>query len=76
MVFPFSENITAEQYPPVARLLCQLIQPDMTWFDPTTAQAERMMYWAAHCQDVDPVWFVQDGPLLDTADLLAQQLPT
>lgn len=76
VVFPFAEDIPAERYPPTARLLCKLIQPDMTWFDPTTAQVERMMYYPAHCQDVAPVWFAQDGPLLDVAKLLAQQLPT
>lgn len=77
VVFPFAADIPAEQYPPVARLLCRCIQQEMTWFDPTTAQAERMMYWPAHCQDVAPVWYEQDGAgLVDTATLLAQQLPT
>lgn len=73
VVIPFAEDLLAEQYPPVARLLCKAIQQDMSWFDPTTAQAERMMYWAAHCQDVAPVWYEQDGQgLLDAAALLAQ----
>lgn len=75
VVIPFSGDIPAEQYPPIARLLCKSIQAEMSWFDPTTAQAERMMYYPAHCQDVDPVWFVQDGPLLDAGVWLAQQLP-
>lgn len=76
VVFPFAADIPAEQYPPVARLLCRCIQQDMTWFDPTTAQAERMMYWPAHCQDVAPVWYEQDGQgMVDAAALLAQ-LPT
>lgn len=48
----------------------------MTWFDPTTTQAERMMYRGAHCQDVAPVHKVLGRPLLDTADLLARELPT
>ena len=74
-VFPFAEDIPTEQYPVIARLLCQMIQPEMTWFDPTTAEAERMMYWASHCKDVDPVHKVLGGPLLDVADLLARQLP-
>lgn len=77
VVFPFGADIPAEQYPPVARLLCRCIQQEMTWFDPTTAQAERMMYWPAHCQDVPPVWYEQEGQgLVDAAALLAQQLPT
>ena len=77
MVFPFAADIPAEQYPPVARLLRRCIQQEMTWFDPTTTQAERMMYWPAHCQDVAPVWYEQDGRgMVDAAALLAQQLPT
>ena len=77
VVFPFLEDIPAEQYPPVARLLCQFIQPEMDWFDPTTAEAERMMYYASHCQDVAPVWYEQDGEgLLGAAEWLAQALPT
>lgn len=77
VVFPFAADIPAEQYPPVARLLCRCIQQEMTWFDPTTAQAERMMYWATHCQDVSPVWYEQDGRgLLNAGAWLAQQLPT
>lgn len=72
VVIPFSEDLPAEQYQPVTRLLCQAIQLEMSWFDPTTAQAERMMYWAAHCQDVAQVWHEQDGGLLDATALLAQ----
>ena len=30
VVFPFAEDILAEQYPPVARLLCRCIQQEMT----------------------------------------------
>lgn len=76
VVIPFTSDVPAEQYPAIARILCRMIQSEMDWFDPTTAQAERMMYYPAHCKDVAPVWFTQDGPLLDAADLLAQQLPT
>lgn len=71
VVVPFSEDIPAEQYAPTVRLLCQLIQPEMSWFDPSTDQAGRIMYWAAHCQDVAPVHYAQDGNgLLDVKGLL------
>ena len=75
VVIPFAQDIPADQYPAVARLLCRMIQEGMSWFDPTTAQAERMMYWAAHCQDVDPVSKAIDGPLLNAAELLGRGLP-
>lgn len=72
IVIPFSEDIPADEYEPVTRLLCQMIQPEMTWFDPTTAEPSRMMYYPAHCQDIDPVYYVGDKPLLDTRALLSR----
>lgn len=72
IVIPFSEDIPADEHEPVTRLLCQMIQPEMTWFDPTTAEPSRMMYYPAHCQDIDPVYYVGDKPLLDTRALLSR----
>lgn len=73
VVIPLSADIPAEQYPLVVRLLCQRIQPEMSWFDPTTAEAGRIMYYPAHCQDVAPVYYVQNGGgLLDAAGLMAR----
>lgn len=73
VVVPFLKDITAEQYSPVTRRLCQLIQPEMTWFDPTTAEAGRIMYNPAHCQDVAPVYQIIEGTgFLDASALLEQ----
>ena len=64
IVIPFSEDIPADEHEPVTRLLCQMIQPEMTWFDPTTAEPSRMMYYPAHCQDIAPVYYAGDKPCL------------
>ena len=72
VVVPLAQDIPAEQYAPVARLLCKLIQLEMTWFDPSTDEAGRIMYYPAHCQDIAPVLYMADKPLLDAAALLAQ----
>lgn len=72
IVIPFSEDIAADEYEPVTRLLCQMIQPEMTWFDHTTAEPSRMMYYPAHCQDIDPVYYVGDKPILDAHALLSR----
>lgn len=72
VVIPFAEDIPAEQFAPVARLLCRLIQLEMTWFDPSTDEAGRIMYYPAHCQDIAPVLHMADKPLLDAAALLAR----
>ena len=75
-VIPFAQDIPAEQYAPVVRLLCRMIQPELTWFDPASDRPGQIMYNPTHCQDVEPVWFVQDKPLLDAGALLERDLPS
>lgn len=72
VVIPFGEDIPAEQYSPVVRMLCRLIQPEMAWFDPTCAEPGRIMYYPAHCLDVTPVYIWEDKPFLDAAAMLAR----
>lgn len=73
VIIPFSEDIPADQYAPVVRLLCKAIQSEMTWFDPSTDEAGRLMYWPSHCQDVAPVYVRSEGRgFLDARALLAQ----
>lgn len=74
LVAVLKEDIPAEQYALCARLLCRLIQPEMTWFDPSTDEAGRIMYYGAHCQDVEPVYYTQDGAGFLDADSLLSQL--
>ena len=70
-VIPFAEDIPADMYAPVIRLLCQMIQPQMSWFDPTCDEPTRIMFYPSHCSDVEPVYIVTDGPLLDAKALLS-----
>ena len=72
---PFAEDIPADLYAPVVRLLCQMIQPQMSWFDPTCDEPTRIMFYPSHCSDVEPVYVVTDGLLLDAKELLASYLP-
>lgn len=72
VVIPFAEDVSADQYRPVVRLLAQKIQRELTWFDPTCDQAERLMYWPSNCADVGPVFYADSSlPLCDPAALLA-----
>lgn len=72
VVVPLDKDVPAERYPLIVRLLCRAIQPEMSWFDPTTAEAGRIMYYPTHCQDITPVYYVPEGGgLLDAARLLA-----
>lgn len=70
VVLPLGEDLPADLYAPVTRLLCQTIQPEMSWFDPGTDQAGRIMYYSTHCQDIEPVFFHADKPFIDAFALL------
>lgn len=48
-----TRDITADEYGAVARRIAQDINPCIAWFDPTTFEPERLMYWPAALQDGD-----------------------
>ena len=47
--------ITADEYQPVARAVAEMIDPTMSAFDPTTFEAERLMYWPSASADSETV---------------------
>ncbi len=59
-----------DEYEPVARKLAALIQPEMTWFDPTTFQPERLMYWPSVCADGEYFVRYADKPMLSADGML------
>ena len=71
IIVPTDTTISAEEYEPIARKLAQLIQPEMHWFDPTTFQPERLMYWPSCCVDSEFVFTYADKPLLSSKGMLA-----
>ena len=48
-------EITADEYQPVARAVAQMIDQTMAAFDPTTFEAERLMYWPSASADSETV---------------------
>ena len=48
-----SRDVTADEYGAVARRAAQDINPGLSWFDPSTFEPERLMYWPATLQDGD-----------------------
>ncbi|GFK19291.1 hypothetical protein KbCgl_18630 [Corynebacterium glutamicum] len=46
-----TRDITSDEYSAISRKLAEQINPELTWIDPTTFQAERFMYWSATCTD-------------------------
>lgn len=72
VVVPFAEDVSADQYRPIVRLLAQMIQRELSWFDATCDQPERLMYFPSYCSDVTQVFYADETlPLLDPAALLA-----
>lgn len=50
-VFPLDRTVSADEYEPIARKMAQILQPEMTWFDPTTFEVSRIMYWPSVSYD-------------------------
>lgn len=73
----FAEDIDADLYGPVIRVLCHKIQEQMTWFDPSCIEANRLMFFPCHTSDVDPVYRIlnPDAPLLDAKAFLTENCP-
>lgn len=70
VVYPTDRTLQPEEYEPVCRMLAKLIQPEMTWFDPTTFQLERLMYWPNCCADGEYIFWAEDKPLLSVDGML------
>lgn len=69
VIIPLQATITGEEYEPVARRLAEHI--GLIWHDPTTFQAERMMYWPSACLDAEYLFDTRDRPLLDGKKILS-----
>jgi putative DNA primase/helicase len=66
---PLSRTASADEYEPLARKLASII--GMSFADPTTFEASRLMYWPSCSRDSQYVFQQGDKPFLDTDGLLA-----
>lgn len=71
IIVPTDRTMTAEEYEPIARKLANMIQMEMHWFDPTTFQTERLMYWPSCCVDGEYVFTYEDKPMLSADGMLS-----
>lgn len=69
LIIPLAENVTADQYQAIGRKIA--FEIGMDWFDPTTFQPERLMYWPSTPKDGSFFYKTQDGPILDPKDILS-----
>lgn len=70
LIIPLESEVTPDQYEAIARKVAETIGID--YFDDSTYQAARLMYWPSHSSDVEPVFKYIDAPFLQPDAILAQ----
>lgn len=70
VILPLDRPASADEYQPLARAAAQVIDPDMQMLDPTTFEAERLMYWPSASSDSQTVFIDQAQGKALSADAL------
>lgn len=68
LIIPLAKNVGPEEYEAIARKIAEDFNID--YFDDTTFQASRLMYWPSTPIDGDYVFHVLDAPILDPQTIL------
>ena len=72
LVVPLSRNVTPDEYQAVGRRVAEMIaEGSIDWFDDTTYQPERVMFWPSTSQDGEYFFRINDGDFLDVDTILA-----
>ena len=70
LIIPLSDPVKAEEYEAIARKVAEMVGLD--FFDDSTYQAARLMFWPSHSADVTPVFEYYDAPFLQPQGVLDQ----
>ena len=70
LIIPLDRDVTPDEYEAIARKMAEKIGID--YFDDTTFQPTRLMYWPSHSADVVPVFEYYDAPFLSANGILAE----
>lgn len=68
LILPLNRKVTPEEYEAIARRIASDLGID--YFDDTTYQAHRLMYWPSTSKDAEYRFEVQEGPWLDVDKIL------
>ncbi|EJD5654349.1 virulence-associated E family protein [Staphylococcus pseudintermedius] len=68
LVIPLKRNVNADEYEAVGRKVADMV--GMDFFDDTTYQPHRLMYWPSTSSDAEFFFTYEDLPLLDPDKLL------
>ena len=69
LIMPLDRPVFADEYQAIARKIAGLL--DIELFDPTTFQAERLMYWPSTSKDGEYLFEYQDGTWLNADSILS-----
>lgn len=72
LVVPLKRNVNADEYEAVARKVADMV--GMDYFDDTTYQPHRLMYWPSTSNDAEFFFTYEDLPLLDPDVLLKEYI--
>lgn len=70
LIAPLSRDVSPEEYEAIARKVAEGI--GVKYFDSTTCQPSRLMYWPSYSRDAEYVFEYNDGPALDADEVLAE----
>lgn len=70
LIMPLDREVTPDEYEAVARKIAEKIGID--YFDDSTFQPTRLMYWPSHSVDVEPFFQYYDAPFLAADSILAE----
>lgn len=72
LIIPLDREVTPDEYEAIARKVAEKVGID--FFDDTTFQPTRLMYWPSHCADVEPFFKYYDSDFL-SADAVLSEYP-
>lgn len=70
LIMPLDREVTPDEYEAIARKIAEKIGID--YFDDSTFQPTRLMYWPSHSTDVEPFFQFYDAPFLSASAVLAE----
>ena len=68
LIVPLDREVNADEYEAIARKVAEKVGID--YFDDSSYQSTRLMYWPSHSADVDPFFEENDAPFLKADDVL------
>lgn len=69
LVIPLNRKVSPDEYGAISRRIAQMIGID--YFDDTTYEAHRLMYWPSCSIDADYIFEIDDAEILDADKVLA-----